>query len=137
MTEVKRPEFVDQAELEVYAAAVERLVDSKMEGDGEALGKLEPVTFPHSRSSHKANKDAPKPPLVIELQPTSWRVRTSSTERQYHGHGHSHKKTANLQYCTGSRQVMLDLDTGRFPLQLMWALPEVKMENGCVLAEIH
>lgn len=56
MTEVKRPEFVDQAELEVYAAAVERLVDSKMEGDGEALGKLEPVTFPHSRSSHKANK---------------------------------------------------------------------------------
>lgn len=41
------------------------------------------------------------PPLVIELHPTWWRVRTASTERQ----GQGHKKTANLQYCYSSRQV--------------------------------
>lgn len=44
-----------------------------------------------------------KPPLVIELLPTCWRVRTVSTEKQRHGDGH--KKTANLQYCWASRQV--------------------------------
>lgn len=43
------------------------------------------------------------PPLVIDLYPTCWRVRTPSTEKQ--GHGHGHKKTANLQYCQASRQV--------------------------------
>lgn len=41
------------------------------------------------------------PPLVIELHPTWWRVRTTSTEKQ----GQGHKKTANLQYCYASRQV--------------------------------
>lgn len=34
-------------------------------------------------------------------------------------------------------QIMLDLDNGRFPLALMWALPEVKQEGGAVVADIH
>lgn len=52
-------------------------------------------------------QDAPKSPLVVELHPTSWKVRTSCTERQIHGHGQGHKKMANLQYCIGSRQVLI------------------------------
>lgn len=34
-------------------------------------------------------------------------------------------------------QIMLDLDTGRLPLVLMWVLPEVKLQRGDVVAEIH
>lgn len=34
-------------------------------------------------------------------------------------------------------QIMLDLDYGRFPLALMWALPEVMQEGGAVITEIH
>lgn len=32
---------------------------------------------------------------------------------------------------------MLDLDNHRFPVALMWALPEVMQEGGAVIAEIH
>lgn len=59
-------------------------------------------TLPFLAPPLSQDKDK-KPPLVIELLPTCWRVRTVSTERQRHGNGH--KKTANLQYCFASRQV--------------------------------
>ncbi|CAM9248340.1 unnamed protein product, partial [Scytosiphon promiscuus] len=116
-----------------------RAVSHQRKADEEELGRLEPASFIHAKGTPrtpKGDKDK-KPPLVIELLPTCWRVRTISTERQRHGNGH--KKTANLQYCFASRQVMLDLDNGRFPLALMWALPEVLQGggDGAVLAEIH
>ncbi|CAN0332832.1 unnamed protein product, partial [Discosporangium mesarthrocarpum] len=73
------------------------------------------------------------PPLVVELHTTWWRIRTPSTEKQSKGR----KKVSHLQYCLTSRQIMLEIDSGRLPLQLMWAVQEVKSFGGHVLAEIH
>jgi len=68
-----------------------------------------PITTHPSTNQHSTWIDfthqGKKPPLVIELLPTCWRVRTVSTEKLRHGDGH--KKTANLQYCLPSRQVTI------------------------------
>ncbi|CAM9351795.1 unnamed protein product, partial [Ectocarpus sp. 8 AP-2014] len=124
-----------KADLLEVVKATRQAVGEQREADQEALAGIEPACFMNAKVTPKTPKKEKKPPLVIELLPTCWRIRTISTERLRHGDGH--KKTANLQYCFASRQIMLDLDNGRFPLALMWALPEVMQEAGTVIAEIH